>query len=185
MGLDMMLYRKRYVKNWGLDENRFEVILKKNGEEVPLENTVYILENIMYWRKANAIHNYFVHECGGCEDDCRPIYISTENLRELKRRIDTILDTVTLTPGKVIVSYTFKNKKRVNNYEDGEVISRESDLELCRKLLPTFSGFFFGNTEYDEGYIGSLKDTQEMLADLMANPSWDNGDYDYEYRASW
>jgi len=69
--------------------------------------------------------------------------------------------------------------------------SLEELLDLCKKvkanpakceeLLPSASGFFFGNTDYDEWYYGDIEKTIQIIEDILAN---DNHD-DYEYHASW
>jgi hypothetical protein len=38
---------------------------------------------IGYWRKANAVHQWFVDNCQNGEDDCRDAYVSREKLEEL------------------------------------------------------------------------------------------------------
>ncbi len=37
-----------------------------------------------YWRKSNQIHNWFVNNCGEGEDNCQPMYVTREQLEELK-----------------------------------------------------------------------------------------------------
>ena len=39
---------------------------------------------VAYWRKANAIHGWFVRECAGGVDECQPIYVPREKLVELR-----------------------------------------------------------------------------------------------------
>lgn len=51
------------------------------------------------------------------------------------------------------------------------------------ELLPTQSGFFFGGTEYDEYYLGDVKDTLEQLDKIMADPTLRG--MDLIYRSSW
>jgi hypothetical protein len=36
-----------------------------------------------YWRKANAIHNWFVRECGDNIDECQRIGVTEDKMREL------------------------------------------------------------------------------------------------------
>jgi hypothetical protein len=38
---------------------------------------------VAYWRKANEVHNYFVQRCAGGVDDCQPVWVSKEALKEL------------------------------------------------------------------------------------------------------
>jgi len=50
--------------------------------------------------------------------------------------------------------------------------------ELAEELLPTQEGFFFGSTDYNEGYYQDLIDTIKQLKDV-------NKDYWYTYQSSW
>jgi hypothetical protein len=45
--------------------------------------TVEVEVGVAYWRKANAIHQWFVNNCQDGNDDCRPAYVSREKLAEL------------------------------------------------------------------------------------------------------
>ena len=52
--------------------------------------------------------------------------------------------------------------------------------ELASEILPSRSGFFFGNTEYDEEYIVDLERTIEIIDWCLEQ------DFDYfEYSSSW
>jgi len=53
----------------------------------------------------------------------------------------------------------------------------------ARVLLPTSDGFFFGSTEYDEGYFGDLHDTKKILKDVLKKATID--DWQLSYAASW
>jgi hypothetical protein len=88
MGLDMYLSKKTYVKQWEHipDEQQFEVTVKRNGEifdEIKSDRVSYIEEEVMYWRKANQIHDWFVKNCQNGVDDCRSSYVSVSDLRNL------------------------------------------------------------------------------------------------------
>jgi hypothetical protein len=45
-----------------------------------------------YWRKANAIHDWFVQNCQDGNDDCRESYVSIEQLEELRKICQMVLD---------------------------------------------------------------------------------------------
>ena len=64
MGLDMYLSKRTYVKNWDFmkPEELHEVLVTKNGVEVGIkpQRVSEIVEEVGYWRKANAIHDWFV-----------------------------------------------------------------------------------------------------------------------------
>lgn len=50
------------------------------------------------------------------------------------------------------------------------------------ELLPTKSGFFFGNTDYDENFFGDVEHTAESLEKLLAVDA--KGWY-FSYQSSW
>jgi hypothetical protein len=66
----------------------------------------------------------------------------------------------------------------------------EKLLELClavkldhtqaEELLPAASGFFFGNTDYDEWYYNDIDHTIEVLKEALADK-----DASYYYSSSW
>jgi hypothetical protein len=86
MGLDMYLSKKAYVKNWDHEtDGKFLVSVTKDGEPTAVkpERVKYVVEEVMYWRKANAIHAWFVKNVQDGVDDCRYAYVSREQLEEL------------------------------------------------------------------------------------------------------
>ena len=96
MGLDMYLTKKTYVKNWDHNPDKFQVSVKLNGEDyvsIRPERVSYIDEEIMIWRKQNAIHNWFVENCQDGEDDCRDAYVTAEDLTKLADLCDLVLES--------------------------------------------------------------------------------------------
>ncbi len=59
--------------------------------------------------------------------------------------------------------------------------------KLAKELLPTQSGFFYGDTEYDEYYWKDLELTKEkLIVELITNKVKGQNDlYEYEYSSSW
>jgi len=47
-----------------------------------------------YWRKANAIHRWFVKNVQDGKDDCERYRVSKENLEELKKICETVLKDI-------------------------------------------------------------------------------------------
>ena len=65
MGLDMYLTKKSYIKNWDFmkPNEKHKVTIKKNNKivkEIKPERISEVIEDVGYWRKANAIHKWFV-----------------------------------------------------------------------------------------------------------------------------
>ena len=42
-----------------------------------------------------------------------------------------------------------------------------SDHSKAEELLPTMSGFFFGSTSYDEWYLEDIKDTIDIIENVL------------------
>jgi hypothetical protein len=52
----------------------------------------YVTAEAAYWRKANAIHAWFVNNVQGGEDDCGHYHASREQLEELADLCDEVLE---------------------------------------------------------------------------------------------
>lgn len=50
-----------------------------------------IVEEVGYWRKANAIHQWFVDNVQNGEDDCREYIVSKEALHKLLTLVNTVI----------------------------------------------------------------------------------------------
>jgi hypothetical protein len=92
MGLDMYLSARRYLSKY--DENdkvlRTEVTALVEGIATEWEVKEVNYE-VGYWRKANAIHEWFVQNVQGGEDDCKEYYVTKENIIEL---YDTVVEVL-------------------------------------------------------------------------------------------
>jgi len=88
MGLDMYLYKRSYVKNWDHmgPAERHAITVTKGGEPTPIkpERISYIIEEVAYWRKANAIHRWFVEQVQEGKDDCGEYDVASDQLAELR-----------------------------------------------------------------------------------------------------
>ena len=101
MGLDMYLYRKEYVSTfaWTQDEKavkeaNLHSVIANHFNVDPNMGGIYVDYCVAYWRKANAIHGWFVNTLAGGVDECQPIYISLDRLIELRE----LANSVVLTP---------------------------------------------------------------------------------------
>jgi hypothetical protein len=101
MGLDMYLHAKRYIAAWqenGDDKIAAEIqklFPELDGKHDDFGENISVIKGVTaqigYWRKANAIHNWFVDNVQEGEDNCRPYYVSLEQLEELKHVCETVL----------------------------------------------------------------------------------------------
>jgi len=155
MGLDMYLTQKFYVKNWDhmQDDEKHSISILKGGlpSSIPTERISYVETEEIYWRKANAIHRWFVDNVQEGKDECQDSYVSMEDLKDLLADITKVLDSV------------------INGWS------------VAEQILPTGSGFFFGNTDYDQWYYEELERTKRELERILQCQV--NGDF--YYHASW
>jgi len=88
MGLDMYLEARRFVSGYShskfKERDLFKTITEAVGmEKMHDERFATVNVNVLYWNKANHIHNWFVREVQGGKDDCGTYRVSREKLREL------------------------------------------------------------------------------------------------------
>ena len=93
MGLDMFLYAERYLNDYTEDVEEQSLLEEvENAIQYKMPGTIkYVTSEAMYWRKANAIHNWFVRSVQDGVDDCKKYYVSTEKLIELRDTLTEIL----------------------------------------------------------------------------------------------
>lgn len=92
MGLDMYL-RKKILTGW-MDMDKLELSYSFRGKNVPIDVVKVrgIVIEAGYWRKANAIHKWFVDNVQDGEDDCGEYYVSPENMQMLLDDINNVLE---------------------------------------------------------------------------------------------
>ena len=101
MGLDMYLYKRTYIgANRGYGNIVFDFSLKINGKPILIkeDRVSYITEEVCYWRKANAIHRWFVDNVQGGIDDCGEYAVSAEQLQDLVNICKEVKDDLSLAP---------------------------------------------------------------------------------------
>jgi hypothetical protein len=97
MGLDMYLQAEMYVSEFNERDKAVEEAIRQNvpfglGEFRPKNITF----ELAYWRKANAIHGWFVKNVQEGKDDCGDYYVSPDKLKELKETCEKVLDNLDL-----------------------------------------------------------------------------------------
>jgi len=88
MGLDMYLEKRTDVRQWNFqkEEEQFEIVVKKGGVTYPKinpKNITTVVEEAGYWRKANAIHRWFVENVQDGNDNCGEYFVPISKLEEL------------------------------------------------------------------------------------------------------
>ena len=153
MGLDMYLELEVYIGAEYEHRNiKGKVNLTQGKDnsliELPPLNTLSSINyRVAYWRKANAIHNWITK---GSDDD-RETEISGKKLLELVEICKKVKKSL-VDGGMHDIEVEGYNKAK-------STISVYKNTNLAEELLPTTSGFFFGDTNYNEWYIEDLNST--------------------------
>lgn len=168
MGLDMYLNARRHFSEYDNDSQTAEFIKTNAHPQIPgvffppqyIDNYKHfsLKVPVMYWRKANHIHAWFVREVQEGVDECQESYVSVDKLRELAAVCKEVL--------------------AARGTDKAEKVAAER--------LPTQSGFFFGNTAYDEYYYSDLDETLKAVDQLLADH--DSGKltgWQLYYQSSW
>jgi hypothetical protein len=99
MGLDMYLVGKRYLSGFDKDDQKISGDISKMfpelknipnrfGSASPVKQ---VEVEVGYWRKANAVHDWFVKNVQDGEDDCGYYHVSREQLEHLRDTCQQVL----------------------------------------------------------------------------------------------
>lgn len=184
----MYAARKLYVKQWDFQspDERYTVQIAYGGKPVPgikPDRISSVDEQVMYWRKANHIHAWFVDNVQDGVDDQREYYVADDVLRELHAVCQKVIEASKLVDGAVYdgTAYDKDHPEGMVQRTLGKVIE---DATVAKQLLPTRSGFFFGDTEYDEDYLNDVIRTRDWAAEMLAD--FENGvPGDIHYSSWW
>lgn len=174
MGLDMYLNRRLYTDEY----DGIEINLSADLDYINPKNIHYIIERVAYWRKANQIHNWFVENVQGGQDDCGEYFVSRDDLVRLLDVCQKVKESCNLTEGVISNGKTFIGGVAVPILASGFEIDNP---EICKELLPTAEGFFFGSTDYDQYYYDDIVYTVDTLSKLLEHP----GNGTFYYSSSW
>lgn len=161
MGLDMYLYMKKstYLPHWGVKNNPELAASLSNfyPEELKeLQDKIFDRESLSktesfqigYWRKANAIHHWFVEECSGGIDECQDIYVPKEKLVELRDLCAKVLEDP--TQGKTLLPTTDGFFFGNTAYDEWYIKEIKYTKELIDDVLAFFEKYKDGDGKYYE-----------------------------------
>ena len=137
------------LKDWGVPESM--TLKKAETLESEYKNVgthvewFSIFDKVGQWRKAEHIHALFVNKVQGGTDDCSYYFVSKDHFLELKETCEKVL-----------------------------ALRKEMEARL-EDLIPTKSGYFFGETDYSAYYFQTVKDTLEIVDGIL-----ESGDFDKE-----
>ena len=141
MGLDMYLARRTYVKKWPFqsDKEKINVSVRKENHDVvgiDKEKISHILEDVMYWRKANHIHNWFVKNVQDNNDNCAEYHLDAEVLRRLIKDCKTVLEDNSKAPKilPTVEGFFFGSE----DYDENYFIDIRETVNELEKIIEDF-----------------------------------------------
>lgn len=147
----MYLLAEKFVSGseYREDKNFAEILNLLSLERKDASNFLTVSVNVGYWRKANAIHSWFVTNVQSGVDNCQPFYVSREKLKQLRDACNGALAA----------------------YSRG-------DFDSARNILTPKNGFFFGSTEVNDGYRSDLEQTVAIIDNCLTS-KFDDFDFSY------
>jgi hypothetical protein len=92
MGLDMYLTAKQYLSEYNDQDKTISTEIMRHFPELSEQHTIQeVSVRVGYWRKANAIHKWFVENVQEGEDNCNPYPVPRERLQELRDTCERVL----------------------------------------------------------------------------------------------
>lgn len=137
MGLDMYFSTKISNYSWNDTKSSMDKVLAV-FPHVPTDTVDSVSVNITlgYWRKANAIHNWFVQNVQGGEDNCNEYYVSREKIVELLNTVKKVLENRELAPTLLPpTSGFFFGSTELDEYYWGDLEHTRKVMENALKML--------------------------------------------------
>jgi hypothetical protein len=100
MGLDMYFTARRSFWDWkdeGAGARQVLALFPELPEETETSGASVSVQ-FGYWRKANAIHNWFVKNVQEGEDECREHLVYPEDIQRLLDTVNKVLADTSLAP---------------------------------------------------------------------------------------
>ena len=142
MGLDMYLTGERFI--FSSEKQLTNVVKKRLGidKEVDIGRCEKVIFDLMYWRKANMIHKWFVDNCQEGNDDCERHYVEIKQLEELLEVVKEVLknkekakELLPVCPGFFFGAYEY------DKYYFAQLKYTKKELTKLIKTLKKLKGF--------------------------------------------
>lgn len=141
MGLDMYIYGVKFCdyKSKYSDEDNVE---KSQFTEIKIEE--------VYWRKSNQIHQWFVKNVQGGNDDCNYYAVSIEQLKELVKTCEKVLEDHSLAEKLLPTTSGFFFGS--TEYDDWYFNDVEYTVKHIKRLLKEYEELDYDYLEYHSSW---------------------------------
>ena len=163
MGLDIYFHKTKRTE-WNEVKSKIDAFneLPEEEQTKQYESETYPTKNfdpdeIGYFRKVNFLMEFFHYE-GNCEYQ----EIAKSELEALQ---DACLEISKMKPSQVV----YVKAEHQWDKDRVETVLSETDKARCAEILPTQSGFFFGNTDYNQWYLDDVKDVLAWVTGVLVN----------------
>jgi len=110
----------------------------------------HVIEKAGYWRKANAIHGWFVDNVQDGNDDCKEYYVPREKLKELFGLVTLVLENPKMAKKLLPVreGFFFGNYDPSEGYDDYYFECLESTKEILKFAIENEYGDFYYHSSW-------------------------------------
>jgi len=154
MGLDQYLFAKNYLSpaDWRGEEAKkdFDIVASAIGCSPFMDTDLPSIQcqvRVGYWRKANAIHQWFVDNCQGGEDDCREAYVDREQLEKLRDLCKKVIADPSLADEELPTCEGFFFGSQ--DYDEWYISDLKETVEIidrCLSKVPDNWEFYYGSS---------------------------------------
>ena len=181
MGLDQFIIGKTRIgmnpETWNQREDIFSEETRKLYPHVKEKRVKSVEEELIYFRKFNALHGWFVKKCLHPENvDDSEIWFDFYLIKELISDLKEVLEELNSAVMK-------EEEVQAGWSKETGTITRQVriyvDTPKALELLPPTDGFFFGSTYIDEYYKNDVEYALKAFQEILEEEGADEKSYYY------
>lgn len=177
MGLDMNLYREVYLKD------QMEIVDSGVAEILGKDGRKCVNQSVAYWRKFNALHNYFRENFNDHDNDnCVDMYMDIDDIKTLLKLVKKIRKQVVLVDGYVNYYSSSEKVEDLKGHKIGDEVYKE--VSKLRKVEDNIKSIVITEKYGDLFYLdfrgdGKVISNPSVCEELPTEDGFFFGDTDY------
>ncbi len=150
----------------------------KQDTSRPWSGSFSVRHEVAYWRKANAIHSWFVENVQDGRDECQMSRVPSYAMKELITACSQVL---------TLLNPFFKEAYDEDGW-NGDIFIPSGVEDSVKEILMPVSGFFFGSTDINMYFYDTVRYTHDRLTEVL---EWVEAEakekrfWEIYYRSSW